>query len=228
MTVFTRITRYLSIIVLMTTLLASVNSCSGNSPFPELEDGDLIFQANPGSRFVSAIEAVTEAGDSLMSFSHVGIIRRSHGGVYVIEATPEKGVAVTPIGEFLDGSAHDSSGCPLVRVMRYTGEDREQVCSRAIGIALSFLGKEYDFAFDPGPEAFYCSELVHSSFVDDAGEPIFRSNPMTFKDSTGNTSPLWEDYYRERGREIPEGAPGTNPNDMSREPLLVKVEIDFL
>ena len=202
-------------------------SCAGSSPYSALENGDLIFQANTGSDFVSAIEAVTKAGDTLMSFSHVGIICKTREGISVLEATPEKGVCVTAMEDFLRSSAHDQEGHPLVRVMRYTGEDHDEVCGRAIERAMSHLGKGYDFAFDPGMEAVYCSELVFGSYVDSEGNPIFRSNPMTFKDSSGETSPLWVDYYAKLGKEIPEGEMGTNPNDMSREVLLETVPVVF-
>lgn len=196
-------------------------------PYSLLRSGDLIFQANSGSDFVEAIEAVTMAGDSLMSFSHVGIIKVEGDKVSVIEATPEKGVCITPMEDFLRTSAHDAEGRPMVRVMRYTGTDAGKVCSRAISLSSQHLGKQYDFAFDPDMGTVYCSELVFRSFVDDNGDPLFGSNPMTFKDSTGKTSSLWLDYYAKLGKDIPEGAPGTNPNDMSREPLLETVPVVF-
>jgi hypothetical protein len=202
-------------------------SCGRVSPYHELMEGDLIFQANPGNDFVDAIEAVTRAGDSLMSFSHVGIIHLEKGNAYVIDASPENGVSVGALQDFLDSSSHDPDGKPLVRVMRYTGNDREKVCAMAVSRALSHIGKSYDFAFDPSDEMVYCSELVWLSFVDEDDKSLFRANPMTFKDSTGETSSLWVDYYSRLGKEIPEGVPGTNPNDMSREVSLEKVDVEF-
>ena len=50
---------------------------------------------------------------------------------------------------------------------------------------------------------------------------------MTFKDSTGETSSLWVEYYTRLGKDIPEGVPGTNPNDMSREVSLETVAVAF-
>lgn len=193
-----------------------------------LREGDLIFQANEGNSFVEAIEAVTVSGDKDMSFSHVGIIHfDKQSGVkkpYVVEATPSGGVRMTPLRTFLDDSAHDKDGNALVRVRRYPDSRLARAAARR---SLGHIGKVYDFAFTPGDKALYCSELVYECFLDGKGRPLFRSNPMTFKDSTGATSPLWEEYYSRLGSEIPEGVGGTNPNDMYKEEFLRKVDVDF-
>ena len=72
-------------------------------------------------------------------------------------------------------------------------------------------------------EAVYCSELVHASFLQDDGTPIFSAKPMTFKDPEGETDPYWTEYYARLGVPIPEGEPGTNPNDLSRDPVLQEI-----
>lgn len=213
--------------ILTACLAAAVLSCSNPSRGGEddLREGDLIFQANEGSDFVSAIEAVTTSRDAAMSFSHVGIVhyRRGESVPYVIEATPSGGVVATPLGEFLDSGARSPvDGCPMVRVKRYPDAE---IAAKAAARSLSFLGREYDFLFTPGDETLYCTELVYYSLRTDEGKPILRANPMTFKDSTGVTSPLWEEYYAKRGAPIPEGVPGTNPNDMFGEEVLCGVDI---
>ena len=201
-------------------------SCTPSSRRKDsLREGDLIFQANEGSDFVSAIEAVTSSKDPGMSFSHVGIVHYREGikAPYVIEATPSYGVVATPLSEFLDSSAHSSvDGCPLVRVKRYPDA---RIARKAAQRSLKFLGKEYDFLFSPGQETLYCTELVYYCFRTDDGKPLLNTNPMTFKDSTGKTSPLWEEYYARREAPIPEGVPGTNPNDMFGEEVFMDVDI---
>ena len=184
-------------------------SCSSR-----LRSGDLVFQVNPSNGFVDAITDVTSSGTGL-AFSHVGIIYIARGEKpSVIEATPEDGVRLKPLDEFLSESAEGPDGKPLVvfRRPRVPKAVAKAACKRA----LSHLGKEYDSFFEPGTERLYCSELVQDAF----GEDLFPSIPMTFKDSTGNISPLWTDWFARHEKNVPEGAPGTNPNDMFKAECL--------
>ena len=43
---------------------------------------------------------------------------------------------------------------------------------------------------------------------------------MSFHDSTGQVTDYWLEFYRQRGMEVPEGAPGTNPGELSRRPQI--------
>lgn len=179
-----------------------------------LQNGDLIFQANEDGGFVDAIENVT-AG----IWSHVGIIQLREDGIYVLEATPAQGVVRTSLDDFLDASARDADGRPLVRIGRIRGLTSAEAAA-AIERAETWLGRPYDAAFAPGTEALYCSELVYEAFLREDGSPVFHAHPMTFKGPDGETDPYWIRYYERLEQEIPEGVPGTNPNDMSREPVL--------
>lgn len=179
-----------------------------------LRDGDLIFQANEDSGFVDAIENVTDG-----AWSHVGIIQLRDGGIHVLEASPAQGVVRTPLEDFLEASAHDADGRAVVRVFRIDGLSPAEAAA-AIARAEACLGRPYDYAFAPGTDALYCSELVYEAFLREDGTNIFSANPMTFKAPDGDTDPYWIRYYGRLGVEIPEGVPGTNPNDLSREPVL--------
>ena len=92
----------------------------------------------------------------------------------------------------------------------------------------------------PGDSAVYCSELVQMSFVfrgqrergaadgtdgtdctdgeDYAAEAVFATIPMSFHDSTGRVTEFWTKFYAARGLAVPEGEPGTNPGQLSRDP----------
>lgn len=94
-------------ILLMMTLLLTTCMREG------LRDGDLVFQENDPGDFTGAIENVTGG-----NWSHVGILEVTGDGVHVLEATTTRGVVRTPLEVFLDGSAHDGDGRPLVRVYR--------------------------------------------------------------------------------------------------------------
>mgnify|MGYP002522520537 FL=1 len=47
---------------------------------------------------------------------------------------------------------------------------------------------------------------------------VFDTIPMSFHDSTGNVTEFWTKYYAARGLKVPEGEPGTNPGQLSRDP----------
>ena len=105
--------------------------------------------------------------------------------------------------------------------------------------ARKFLGRPYDDIFLPSDSAIYCSELVQKSFVFKDGLKerdhnvkevdskatgsgtkhfVFGTIPMSFHDSTGNVTEFWAKFYSARGLAVPEGEPGTNPGQLSRDP----------
>lgn len=47
---------------------------------------------------------------------------------------------------------------------------------------------------------------------------VFNTIPMSFHDSTGKVTEFWTKFYAARGMEVPEGEPGTNPGQLSRDP----------
>lgn len=185
-------------------------SCARNP----LQPGDLLFQAGEGD-MTDAIESATGG-----SFSHVGILGDTLEDVW--EAVPGEGVRHVSLQQFLDESALDASGKPFVRVFR-TACDWPDVLARLQALE----GRPYDYAFLPGNEALYCSELVYECYRDAAGEPLFSAIPMTFKGPDGITVPYWVAHYDSLGVAIPEGAPGTNPNDLSRSVILTPVPVEF-
>ncbi|MBR1406600.1 MAG: hypothetical protein IJ578_06680 [Bacteroidales bacterium] len=187
-----------------------------------MQDGDLIFQANDSNGFTDAIEQVTDG-----AWSHVGIIQTDRTGTYVLEATTQAGVARTPLTDFLASSAQDASGRPVVRVCRLTGPGAARIGRRAVRQAETYLGRPYDYAFAEGMESVYCSELVWQCFRREDGSPVFTARPMTFKGPDGETDPYWTEHYARLGVPVPEGTPGTNPNDLSRDPVLQEISVVF-
>lgn len=47
---------------------------------------------------------------------------------------------------------------------------------------------------------------------------VFCTIPMSFHDSTGKVTEFWTKFYEVRGLTVPEGEPGTNPGQLSRDP----------
>jgi hypothetical protein len=177
-----------------------------------LQTGDLLFQAGKSSGLSDAIAEVT-VGKDYINYTHVGIVTIENDTVFVIEATTPL-VCKTPIDSFLNQSI-SIDGKPLVAVGRLCPQYRDLI-PQAIVNAEKYLGKPYDYVYDSGNDAYYCSELVSLSFLDSEGEPVFESQSMTFRDAAGNTPAFWIKHFEKYEAEIPEGREGTNPGDLSK------------
>lgn len=177
--------------------------------------GDLLFQDLDGSPFCDAVEAVTQGWHGA-ALTHVGLVARDANGAPVVIEALTKGVVETPLAEFLARS-RDDEGRPKVLVGRLRVR-HEPLIPAAIAAARQRLGRPYDDAFDIGNDAYYCSELIHLAFQEaNGGQPLFALEPMTFRDPrTGETFPVWVEYFEKLGAPIPEGAPGLNPGGLSR------------
>ena len=189
----------------------------------DLRGGDLLFVVNGQG---NNITDVTDGVDGL-GIDHIAVF--SDGNV--IEAIPEYGVVENPLDSFLVRLSDRES----VLVGRIEGLDVEE----SVTNARKFLGKPYDDIFMPSDSAIYCSELVQKSFVFKDGLKerdqnvkevdskaigsgtkhfVFGTIPMSFHDSTGNVTEFWAKFYSARGLAVPEGEPGTNPGQLSRDP----------
>lgn len=209
---------------LVVPLLVVVQGCSDERvSVSDLRGGDLLFVVNGQG---NNITDVTDGVDGL-GIDHIVVF--SDGNV--IEAIPEYGVVENPLDSFLVRLSDRES----VLVGRIEGLDVEE----SVTNARKFLGKPYDDIFMPSDSAIYCSELVQKSFVFKDGLKerdqnvkevdskatgsgtkhfVFGTIPMSFHDSTGNVTEFWAKFYSARGLAVPEGEPGTNPGQLSRDP----------
>ena len=166
-----------------------------------LKDCDLLFHVSMDD---NAITKVTE-GMGQQKIDHVAIFLHHEGKPYVLEAI-DKGVVYTPLDSVLHRSGYHLVG-------RVRGSlDKERTLHRAE----AYLGRDYDHLFLAGNPAIYCSELVELSYTFVDGSKVFPTIPMTFTTDDGTLLPYWQDFYAERGLEVPEGQPGTNPGELSR------------
>ena len=182
-----------------------------------LKDGDLMFCA---SGKPNAITDVTHGIDE-MGINHVAIFHKDKKGCYAIEAI-HKGVCITPIDSFLNQNKGRSSNQQIL-VGRINHDSID--ISKSISNALKYIGRPYDFYFEPGDSAIYCSELVQISFVDHKGKLLFHTIPMSFHNDSGEISAFWRNYYSKAGMNVPEGAPGSNPGELSREKIIKMIYI---
>ena len=188
--------------ILCFVLLVMLSCTTRPDLISQLQDGDLLFCLSSEDNHITD---VTEGIDGAR-IDHVGIVV----GRQVLEAV-HAGVVLTPIDSFL--CRRDS----LVMVARLT--DTLGI-HRSVERALQYLGRPYDFLFMPDDSALYCSELVQTCYLDGEGRQVFPTIPMSFHDETGTVTSYWKDYYARRGMEVPEGAPGSNPGDLSRSSRL--------
>lgn len=184
-------------------ILAFLVGCSPSGvAASDLRDGDLLFVINQAG---NNITRVTDGVDGL-GIDHVAV----YAGGEVIEAIPVRGVIESPLDSFLVRLSEKDA----VLVGRVKGLDAKT----SVWNARRFIGLPYDDIFMPGDSAVYCSELVQMSYVSKRGsKPVFSTIPMSFHDSTGRVTDFWTGFYAARGLQVPEGEPGTNPGQISRD-----------
>lgn len=183
-----------------------------------LRTGDLLFQAGRESAMGGAIKAAT-GNDCELQFTHVGIAVIGSRADSVLEATSDGGVRMTVLSDFLNKSAR-LNGRPVAIAKRL--KDTAGIAA-AVARARTFLGQPYDYSFRPDNGKLYCSELVWESYLAPDGRRLFPAQPMNFRAADGSMPPFWNELFAKLGEEIPEGLPGTNPNDMSRDTSLTEV-----
>lgn len=197
-------------------VLFSAVSCGSEGP--ALHPGDLLFEAGADTRMTGAIRAAT-GREGELSFTHVAIVAGSGRADSVIEAATEGGVRILPLDEFL-ARASKIGARPGVVAMRL--RDTAGV-KAAVRRARTFLGQPYDYAYRPDNGRMYCSELVWESYRAADGSPLFRAQPMRFRAADGTMPAFWRELFKALGEPVPEGVPGTNPNDMAHEACLREI-----
>lgn len=177
-----------------------------------LREGDLVFVCENKN---NAITKVT-CGIHDATIDHVGIVIWKDRQWEVLEAI-HRGVVLTSLDQLI--SRHTFSGTnSSILYGRVTGDVDIPASIRR---AMSYLGRPYDFYFMPDDKEIYCSELVQKSYVDHSGHLIFHSIPMSFHNHKGHILHYWKRYYQKAGMTVPEGMPGSNPGDLSRNKRVI-------
>jgi hypothetical protein len=179
----------------------------------DLKSGDLIFEDLDCGPLCDAIEAVTPAYNG-HHFSHMGIIERAKGKLFVIESIGA-GVIRTSLDTFLLRSPHPCYIGVLKRKYLRLAKTTVQFAQTKIGIPY-----DDDFLYNNGK--YYCSELVYDVFlIANGGKPFFRLLPMTYKvPGSEHFFTAWEQYFKKKNQAVPEGLPGCNPGSIAQSPKL--------
>lgn len=194
-----------------------------------LQTGDLVFMGIPQDYSISeesmdgAISAAT--GDGGLNLIHVAIIEMADDGPYIIDATLKYGTDRHPLDSTIRQFTLKGGAQPVYIVKRLKDN---KLAKEWIEKAKSFCGQPYDMRFLPDNGAMYCSELVRESFLGAEGEYLFDEKPMNWKNEKGEIPVYWTQLFALLGMDVPQGVPGTNPQDMSKSPLLVTVDVDIL
>ena len=203
---------FLIISLLLFSLHAFAQKSSSSFHF---KNGDIIFQDLDCGALCDAIESVT-VGYKGISLSHIAIVEIVNGNIQVIEAIGSN-VHKTPIDTFLKRSV-DSNGKPRIIFGRLK-PTYKMLLPKAISFCNKQIGKQYDDAFLPNNDKYYCSELLYDAFkYANEEESFFTLQPMTFKDkNTKDYYPAWVDYFAALKIEIPEGIDGCNPAGIAND-----------
>lgn len=217
----------IKLIIITVVLVALAGACSPSGD--KLMNGDLIFVGLPldysaegGSMDEAIASATGNTGE--LNLIHVAIAEVRADSVWIIDATIRHGVDRHPLDTFLTDFTLRDGSMPEFIIKRVKGADADA----AVKKARSFCGRGYDTRFLPDNEELYCTELVQNSYLDASGKEVFESKPMNFLASDGTMPPYWEWLFAQIGMEVPQGVPGTNPQDMSKAPCLEPVSVSLL
>lgn len=192
---------------------------------PKIETGDLLFVGIPmfyeEGTMAEAIAQATSNGDTV-NFIHTAILEvDSLGTVWVLDATLAHGVDRHPLDTLLaDFTLHQPGAVETFEVWRMK-DNRD--AERWVASAKTMLGEPYDTYFKPVNGRHYCTELVYDAYTDPSGNPLFESVPMNFKNKEGEMPEYWTKLFASLGEDVPQGVPGTNPQQMRESPNLVRV-----
>ncbi|EPR7484151.1 hypothetical protein HYO30_22045 [Vibrio parahaemolyticus] len=179
-----------------------------------MKTGDIIFtQLGPAT---NAISSVTE-GYRGARVNHVGIVVENRHGKFVLEAFPPD-VQLTSLNVYLkrSWSGHQSPRYIAARLK----EQYKHLIPDAIKYGLKQRDIPYDFRYLTDEANLYCSELIVDMFkFANGGTEFFKESAMSFRDTeTGELHEYWVRHYMEHfGMPVPEGEPGSNPGDLSKD-----------
>lgn len=184
---------------------------------PQVQDGDLLFVTAATTGLSGAINDAT-GKQGAVSYDHVALVAHESDG-YVVLHADEKGSREQALDAFLDEARAKHR---QVVIHRLKGDQRSAIPD-AIARARTLLGKPYNETYVQDEDSYYCSDFIERAF---RARHVFATQPMNFKNlQTGEISPYWVDFYRSKGMDVPQGAPGTNPNDMSASPVLERIGV---
>lgn len=200
--------------------------CKGMATIPtamqHIETGDLLFVGIP-MNYHSGDDAPSVC-DGDTNFIHTAILDvDSRGKIWIIDATFKRGVARYPLDTFLVDFTLSGGGYPFFEVMRLRDNGH---AAQYVANAMRYVGEEYDVSFLPDNGRHYCTELIYDAYIDDTVHR-FVMGPMDFKNRAGVFPAYWVKRFGYTHTPIPQGLPGTTPQEMRKDSNLERVEVDI-
>ena len=184
----------------------------------EIQDGDLIFVGAQTEELSGAISRVTKISNET-NFDHVGLIEKTADSIFVLHAAPMGGSQREEIHHFYTSQTEKKN---LIVIYRLKKEFQPSI-PNAIIKAKTMLGKPYNWLYILNDDELYCSDFIERAFRDDK---IFELIPMNFKNKeTGIIDNFWIDFYKKKGKDVPQDEPGTNPNQLATSEKLEKIGV---
>ena len=204
--------------------IAVFSACSHQA----FRTGDLVFIGIPAefnAETGSMDEAIVAAtGRGSLNIIHAAILEMAPEGPMIIDATLKYGVDRHPLDTMLAQFNLGSEAQATYIVKRLKKGFKPEF----IDTAKSLCGRSYDLYFLPDNEELYCTELIQRCYTAPDGLSYFPSQPMNFKNKDGEFPHYWHWLFGLLGMDIPQGLPGTNPQDMMDSPALVQVKGNLL
>ncbi len=201
-----------------------MNSCTKSKVIKEkqeislknIQNGDLIFVGAETEELSGAISRVTKISEQT-NFDHVGFIEKTTDSIFVLHASTKGGSKREEIHHFYTSQTENNNKIVIYRLKN----EYQSTIPKAIAKAKTMLGKPYNWLYILNDDELYCSDFVERAFRDDK---IFELIPMNFKNKeTGMIDDFWIDFYRKKGKEVPQDEPGTNPNQLATSKKLIRI-----
>ncbi|HJD87582.1 YiiX/YebB-like N1pC/P60 family cysteine hydrolase [uncultured Empedobacter sp.] len=181
-----------------------------------IQNGDLIFVGALTEELSGAISRATKISDQT-NFDHVGLIEKTTDSIFVLHAAPMGGSQREEINHFYNSQTEKNNQIVIYRLKK----EYQSTIPNAIVKAKTMLGKPYNWLYILNDDELYCSDFVERAFRDDK---VFELIPMNFKNKeTGIIDDFWIDFYRKKGKEVPQDEPGTNPNQLATSEKLIRI-----
>lgn len=178
----------------------------------DLKTGDIIFQSSH-SKAAVAIELATHS-----KFSHVGIIVKDNGKVYVLEAVQP--VSITTFEVFINRG--DKKYYEIKRLKNASEKITPALQQMMITKGKELKGLNYDYAFDWSDKELYCSELVYKIYKEVLNTEL--AKPRTLKTFDLGSAYVKQELTIRYGDKIPYNELMISPQQIYESSLLVEVK----